>query len=223
MTARLDGPTPAIARRLVDNALTAEAAGLSGKVYIDARGYKYDPKGGDAGTGYAGYDESMREAARLLEKAGLPVVLDDTPELFASRSCPDAAIYCGWYALTNYRDCCTFVPGAVAWHLASGEAVTLRDQNSKAWCPNFLKAGVAATLGPVAEPYTIGFPKPAEFFGFLATGKYTLAEVHARTQYFASWMTVLVGDPLYNPFGKKPLLKEEDVAASPKGGQVLFR
>ena len=37
------------------------------------------------------------------------------------------------------------------------------------WCPNLLKKGVAATVGPVAEPYTIGFPKPSEFFGALAT------------------------------------------------------
>ena len=223
MTARLDGPTPASAKRLVDDAVATEAAGLRGKVYIDARGYTFDPKGTDGGTGYAGYDESMREAARLLEKAGMSVTLDDKPGLFPSRSCPGAAVYCGWYALADYRDCCTFVPGAVAWHLASGEAVTLRDPNSKAWCPGLLRAGAAATLGPVAEPYTIGFPKPAEFFGFLATGKYTLAEVHAKTQYFASWMTVLVGDPLYNPFKTRPLLKEEDVVASPRGGRVLFR
>ena len=60
--------------------------------------------------------------------------------------------------------------------------------------------------------------RSGEFFGFLLTGKYTLAEVHARTQHFASWMTVLVGDPLYNPFGKKPLLKEEDVVASLASG-----
>jgi uncharacterized protein (TIGR03790 family) len=36
MTARLDGPTPEIAKRLVDDAITAEQTGLSGKVYVDA-------------------------------------------------------------------------------------------------------------------------------------------------------------------------------------------
>ena len=30
-------------------------------------------------------------------------------------------------------------------------------------------------------------------------------------------MTVLVGDPLYNPFAKNPPLKESDVFSSPKG------
>lgn len=79
-----------------------------------------------------------------------------------------------------------------------------------------MKAGVAATIGPVAEPYTVGFPKPAEFFGFLATGKYTIVECYAKSLLFASWMGVLVGDPLYNPFAKNPMLKESEVVASPK-------
>ncbi len=88
------------------------------------------------------------------------------------------------------------------------------------WCPNLLKKGVCATLGPVAEPYTIGFPKPAEFFGLLATGEYTLVECYARTMLFCSWMTVLVGDPLYTPFKGAGKLKPSDVPLSPKGGKT---
>ena len=38
MVGRLDGPTPATARRLVDDALEVEEAGLSGVFYLDARG-----------------------------------------------------------------------------------------------------------------------------------------------------------------------------------------
>jgi hypothetical protein len=34
----------------------------------------------------------------------------------------------------------------------------------------------------------------------------------------ASWMTVLVGDPLYNPFAKNPRLEPEQVKPSPAGG-----
>jgi uncharacterized protein (TIGR03790 family) len=219
MVCRLDGPTPEIARGLVDQAVAVEKKGLSGKVYVDARGIRYDPKA-DPGFGYGGYDESLREMARLLkEDAKLPVVLDDKPALFAPGSCPDCALYCGWYSLANYVDCCRFVPGAVAYHIASAEAVSLRDPKSKYWCKCLLEQGVAATLGPVAEPYTIGFPKPAEFFGFLVTGKYTLVECYYRTALLTSWMTVLVGDPLYNPFAKTPRLTPEQVRPSPKGGK----
>jgi hypothetical protein len=78
-------------------------------------------------------------------------------------------------------------------------------------------------LGPVAEPYTIGFPKPAEFFGTLVTGEYTLVEAYWRTEMFASWMTVLIGDPLYNPYGKSPKLKIEQVLPSPAGSRFIPR
>jgi uncharacterized protein (TIGR03790 family) len=129
------------------------------------------------------------------------------------------ALYCGWYSHANFVDCCEYVPGAIAWHLASSEAVTLHRPDTKVWCPNLLRKGVAATVGPVAEPYTVGFPKPAEFFGSLATGEYTLAESYARSMMLTSWMTVLVGDPLYKPFAKNPKVKAADVVASPKGSR----
>jgi uncharacterized protein (TIGR03790 family) len=221
LVSRLDGPTPDLAKRLVDRALAAEKKGLSGKVYVDARGIGYDPKA-DPGYGYGGYDESLRETARLLSgPAKMDVTLDDKPGLFAEGSCPDCALYCGWYSLARYVPCCKLRPGAVAYHIASSEAVSLRDPKSKLWCKCLLEDGAAATLGPVAEPFTVGFPKPAEFFGFLVTGKYTLVECYYRTLYLNSWMTVLVGDPLYNPYAKSPRLKPAQVKPSPKGGKPL--
>jgi uncharacterized protein (TIGR03790 family) len=223
MTARLDGPSVALVKGLVDQAVEVEEKGLEGKVYVDARKIRYDPKQ-DTGHGYGGYDESLREMARLLrDDAKLPVTLDDEPALFAPGSCPDCALYCGWYSLANYVDCCRFVRGAVAYHIASAEAVSLRDPNGRYWCKCLLEHGACATLGPVAEPYTIGFPKPAEFFGFLATGRYTLVECYHRTQLLTSWMTVLVGDPLYNPYGRAPRLTPEQVKPSPAGGRSLFQ
>lgn len=224
MTARLDGPTAAIAVRLVDDAIAAEAKGLDGNVVIDARGIPYDPnpKGKiDTGHGYGGYDESFREAAKLLESAGMKVTLDQKNEVLPAGSAKGVALYAGWYSHGKFVDCCEYVPGAVAWHLASSEAITLRKPDSPLWCPNLLKKGVAATLGPVAEPYTVGFPKPAEFFGLLATGQYTLVECYARSTTLCSWMMVLVGDPLYNPFKKNPRLKPTDVQPSPKGGRNI--
>lgn len=222
LTSRLDGPTPEIAKRLVDDAVAAEARGLDGLAVVDARGIPFDPKTGDSGHSLGGYDESFREAAKLLERGGLKVKLDDKDAMLPAKSATGVALYAGWYSLGNFVDICEFAPGAVAWHLASSEATTLRNADSKAWCPNLLKKkGVAATLGPVAEPYTVGFPKPAEFFGFLTTGEFTLVESYARSMIFCSWMTVLVGDPLYNPYKKTPKLKAADVVPSPKGGKNI--
>jgi uncharacterized protein (TIGR03790 family) len=222
MTCRLDGPSVELVKKIIDQSIETEKKGLEGKVYVDARGIKYNPAD-DPGFGYSGYDESLREMAKLLEKDGkMEVTLDDKPELFAPGACPDCALYCGWYSLANYVPCCKFKPGAVAFHIASSEAVSLRDPKSKLWCKNLLEDGAVATLGPVAEPYTVGFPKPAEFFGCLATGEYTLVECYWRTELFASWMTVLVGDPLYNPYAKAPKLKAEQVKPSPAGGKFPF-
>lgn len=220
MTARLDGPTPAIAKRLVDDAVEVEAVGLEGKVYVDARGLKFDPKRDD-GYDYAAYDQSFREMAELLrEKAKMDVVFDDKPDLFPPNYGRDAALYGGWYSHAKFIDSLEYVKGAVAWHLASSEAVSLRRESTK-WCPNLLKKGACATLGPVAEPFTAGFPKPAEFFGFLVTGELTLVECYARSLNLTSWMCTLIGDPLYNPFKKKPRLKIDQVQPSPKGTKFL--
>jgi uncharacterized protein (TIGR03790 family) len=220
MTARLDGPDVGLIKRIIDRSVEVEKKGLKGKVYVDARGIKYNPKS-DPGLGYGGYDESLREMARLLETKGkMTVVLDDKGPLFAEGSCPECALYCGWYSHAKFVDCCKFEPGAVAYHIASSEAVSLRNPGVRFWCKNLLEKGAVATLGPVQEPYTIGFPKPAEFFGLLATGKYTLVECYWKTNLLASWMGVLVGDPLYNPYAKTPKLKVEDVKPSPEGGSV---
>src|SRR5947208_4206015 len=136
LVSRLDGPSVEIAKRLVDDAIATEkAGGLKGKAVIDARGIRFDPKGTDSGHGYGGYDESMREAAAILEKAGLTVELDDRPELLKPGAAKAVALYCGWYSLANFVDCCEYERGAVAWHLASSEAVTLRNKDSKVWCP----------------------------------------------------------------------------------------
>jgi len=222
MVARLDGPNPELAKRLVDQAVEVEAKGLEGKACIDARGIAYDPKA-DPGFGYGGYDASLRELAGLLQReTDIDTSLDDKPTLFPPDSCADCALYCGWYSLANYVACCRFTPGAVAYHIASSEAVSVRDPKCKYWCKNLLEAGAVATMGPVAEPYTIGFPKPAEFFGLLLTGRFTLIECYYKTLYLNSWMTVLIGDPLYRPYGKRPRLDMEKVRPSPAGGKLFW-
>ncbi len=205
MVARLDGPTPQIVRRMIDDAIATERTGLAGTFYVDARGMT----GGN--SGYPEYDNNLRDLAGLLEKTGVPVVLDNNDALFAVDACPDAALYCGWYKLANYVDSFEWQRGAVAYHIASSEAVSLRRPGAQYWCKRMLEEGVAATLGPVAEPYLVAFPRPHDFFGLLLTGRYTLAEAYAYTNHFNSWMMVLLGDPLYNPFAARPRMKVQDV------------
>lgn len=206
MVGRLDGPTPEIARRLVDDALTVEAQGLQGVFYIDARGLQGDDKYG----GYAWYDHHLLQLYDLLkQRSTLKVVLDQNPDVFPPGSCPDAALYCGWYSLAKYVPAFKWVKGAVGFHVASAEATTLKQQGSNVWCKRMLEEGVAATLGPVAEPYLMSFPLPDEFFPLLMSGQKPLLEVYFRTLPQLSWMQILIGDPLYTPFKKNPALRPE--------------
>jgi hypothetical protein len=69
-----------------------------------------------------------------------------------------------------------------------------------------LEEGVAATLGPVAEPYLSSFPLPDQFFPLLISGKLPLLEVYFRTLPHVSWMQILIGDPLFTPFKQNPVL-----------------
>ncbi len=195
MVARLDGPNYGIAKGLIDKALAAEEKGLTGTAYIDSRGLF----GKDA---YSYCDQSLRDLALLIRlRTSLSVKEERTAELFPPGSCPQTALYCGWYSLAKYVDAFEFVDGAVGFHIASSEAVSLHDPNSTQWCPSLLKHGITATLGPVAEPYLHSFPEPKAFFGALFDG-HCLVEAYYLTAPFNSWQLVLIGDPLYTPFPK---------------------
>jgi len=56
-----------------------------------------------------------------------------------------------------------------------------------------LDNGIAATIGPVSEPYVSAFPLPEVFFGFLVDGDLTLAECYLVSIPFLSWKMVLNG------------------------------
>jgi len=196
MVSRLDGPDSEIAMRLIDKALAAEKNGLKGNACFDKR-YGATP---DAGSQYGQYDRSIQLAAELTgRRTSLNVVMEKTSALFAPGDCPDTALYCGWYSLKKYVDAFEFVDGAVGFHIASFEAIDLRDGESSQWCPAMLVDGITATLGPVAEPYLGAFPMPDEFFAELIRGR-CLVEAWYRTKPYNSWQMLLIGDPLYTPF-----------------------
>ncbi len=198
IVSRLDGPTVKLVHRMIDTTVAVEKTGLDGNVYIDARGLRKD-------DGYIDYDRDLiRLASMLRKKSEMPLTLDRKGAVFQAGECPRAAVYCGWYNVKSYVDAFDFVPGAVGYHIASFELVSLRDETKRFWCKELLKDGVVATLGAVNEPYLSAFPKPTAFFGLLMTGEYSLGEVFAATQPFLSWQMALIGDPLYRPFMKNP-------------------
>lgn len=207
MVSRLDGLSDTMVKRIIDDSLYAEENGLKGKAYFDARW----PDPGDKNvTGYGFYDKSIHRAADIVKESEfMPVVVNDTQELFKPGECSDAALYCGWYRLSRYVDAFNWQIGSVGYHIASGECTTLKNKNSQIWCKMMLEKGIAATIGPVSEPYVQAFPVPEIFFKFLTEGYLSIAECYLISTPYLSWKMVLVGDPLYRPFKKESNLWTE--------------
>lgn len=195
LVARLDGPTPSIVRAMIDDGLAAEASGLWGWSYVDARGITTG--------GYAEGDQWMTNSMTLMRQQGLPVIFDNLPPTFpAGYPITDAAVYYGWYAGNAdgpFADpAFQFRPGAVAVHIHSFSASTLRSTTAN-WCGPLLARGAAATLGNVYEPY-LSLTANLDVFQDRLMSGFTLAESGWMAQKALSWMGVVIGDPLYKPY-----------------------
>ena len=201
MVSRLDGPSPEIVRRIIDESIAVEKTGLTGRAYFDARWPRKENLKTKNNFGYDFYDSSIYKAADIVQRSGImPVIVNSEPGLFQRGDCPEAALYCGWYSLAKYIDAFEWRPGSVGYHIASSECSTLKRLGSSVWCKRMLEEGAAAVLGPVNEPYVQAFPPPELFFRFLLDGYWTLSESYALSEPFLSWQMILIGDPLYRPF-----------------------
>lgn len=213
MVMRLDAPQAGQVGMMIAAGLQAEREGLRGRVVLDSRGLGTEDGKGRPNE-YGVYDQTIRNLARLLEeKTDLALTVDDATNVLPARSVKDVALYCGWYSVRNYVPSMEFTPGAVGYHIASLEMVSLRDEKEKGWVRGLINDGITATLGPVGEPYLHSFPPADEFFPLLLTGELTLAEVWWKTNPLTSWMMCAIGDPLYNPYKNAPAIKAEDLPA----------
>lgn len=200
LVARLDGPSAELAMALVDRGLRAETNGLWGRAYFDMRGLTNGP--------YTRGDQWIRTAHDAVLQQGFEVTLDDKGSTFpAWFPMPQIALYAGWYdaAVSGpfTRDGVEFMPGAVAYHLHSYSATTIRDSRAR-WVGPLVARGAAATLGCVAEPYLDLSPDVGRFFTFLISIGCTLGEAAYVAQPALSWQTTVVGDPLYRPMARPP-------------------
>jgi len=208
MVTRLDAATPDVVKKMIEDSIRVEQTGLVGTFAIDARGMT----GKNDSPPMVDYDQKTRDLATFTQAKGtLPVTFDDAPGLIARNSLKDIALYTGWYSVRQYVSPGAFAPGAVGFHTASFELLSLRNANEHGWVRGLTDAGVVASVGPVAEPYLHAFPRPDDFFPLLMTGRLTFAETYWNTTPLCSWMMSAVGDPLYRPFAVKPALKVEDL------------
>jgi uncharacterized protein (TIGR03790 family) len=199
MVTRLDGPSVAIARGLVDKALAAETRGLWGRAYFDLRGITTNS--------YKLGDDWLRGAAEVCRRAGFETVSDEKPETFPTAfPMSQIAFYAGWYdgAVSGpfTRPRIEFMPGAFAYHLHSFSAHVLRSADQY-WAGPLLARGATATMGCVEEPYLEGTPDLAVFFSRFILLGFSFGEAALASQQSLSWQTTVVGDPLYRPFGRR--------------------
>jgi uncharacterized protein (TIGR03790 family) len=200
LVSRLDGPTPEIAKGLVDKALEAERNGLWGRGYFDVRN--------TTEPGMKSGDDSIRVAAELCRRLGFEIVVDENPGVFpAGFPLSHIAFYLGWYAQDvtgafSPKEV-EFMPGAFAYHLHSFSAVTLRS-DERGWVGPLLARGATASMGTVYEPYLAGTPDVGVFTTRFIYFGMTFAEAAWASQPVLSWQTTVVGDPLYRPFGGSP-------------------
>ncbi|MBI2922032.1 MAG: TIGR03790 family protein [Planctomycetes bacterium] len=193
LVSRLDGPTAAVAKGLVDKAIHAETYGLEGTNYLDTRGIASGP--------YGATDEEMRGTLKVFEKFGLAIEHEDTETEQDVSKLADCLFYWGWYAGDyNGTEPFRFRTGAVAAHLHSCSACSVR-HDTKYWVGPFLAHGVTCTTGTVYEPLTAGFPRMHVVYDRMFQG-YTWGQATAMGNQMLSWMAVFVGDPLYAPYAK---------------------
>ena len=190
---RLDGPTAAAAAALVDRAMAAERTGLLGRAYIDLGGIHPDG------------DTWLKAVATQLTGLGFDTDVDSSPATFAATARFDAPVlYFGWYtarlngpfALPGFQ----FPPGAIAVHIHSGSAETLRSTEA-GWSGPLVARGVTATVGNVFEPYLQLLHRPDLLVRALARGD-TFGDAAYYAEPVLSWQAIAIGDPLYRPFAR---------------------
>jgi len=195
LVCRLDAPTAETVRRMIVDSIATEKGGLWGRAYID--GANNTSGGLEIG------DKWLEQICEQLGKVGIPKVYDNSPAVFPpGYPMSDCALYYGWYAGSVTGPFTEpdfhFVPGAVAVHIHSFSAATLRDPNAN-WVGPLLQKGATASIGNVYEPY---LPLSADLSVFndrLLRG-FTFAESAYISMRGLSWMSVMAGDPLFRPY-----------------------
>lgn len=193
---RLDGPDDETVRRMIDDAIAAEKTGLLGRAVIDLA-----QKSGVYQEG----EDWLKRSAEIFKRAGIPVFIDRAENLVGdSWPLPDTILYFGWYtdhimgalAAPGFR----FKRGGIACHLHSFSASIIRSHD-RAWAGPLLSKGAAVTFGNVFEPY-LSLTMHFDVFNKRLLEGFTVGEAAWNATPALSWMNVVLGDPLYRPYGK---------------------
>ena len=235
LVTRIDAFTVDQALAVIDRgqAPAVEGRAIEGRIVLRQRG------------GARSGDQWLEQAARRLAALGHQsrVVLETTPK--PARDEKAVLGYYSWGAsdLANRLRSLGmgFTPGSIAANLESFDARTFR-QPPDDWRPtaspdkatwfegsgdaligDLIRDGVTGVSGQVAEAYVLGAVRPEILFPAYLAG-FNLVEAFYLAIPTLSWQTVVVGDPLCAPFGRRPLAREqlEEVIDETTGLPGLF-
>jgi len=158
----------------------------------------------EKGAGYKIGDDWLETCSGFYKKAGIPTLVDRfsdrVPKGFPLGK--DIILYFGWYTQNAQGPFVDpdfqFKRGAVAAHIHSYSASTLRT-TLKNWSGPLLSRGACAVLGNVYEPF-LQMSTHLDLFNARFLAGFTFAEAGWIATPVFSWMQVLIGDPLYQPF-----------------------
>ncbi len=218
LVSRIDAFTADEATALVDAGL---APGRDGRIVLDER----------AGLVNSAPDALLARAAERLAAMGQGdrVVLETTPKP-AAESAPAIGYY-SWGGtdpqLRSRNVGLTFAPGALASTFAGTDARTfeppppgwqpmVRPQDRTTWfggqpqslTGDLIRAGVTGVAGHIADPLVGGAIRPDILFPAYLSG-FSMVEAFYLAMPYLSWQTVVVGDPLCNPFAQRLLTRDE--------------
>jgi uncharacterized protein (TIGR03790 family) len=209
LVTRLDAYTVDDVKELIDRAYNAVPAG----------GFVLDENGKEPDIG----NMWMEEGARRLSARGFNVTLESTTKYLDHLR--DVMGYCSWGSNDPHHTgrfmYNQWVNGAIVTTYVSSSARTLvappqgwkigiwKDKQSyyagtpQALIGDLIRDGVTGIAGYAYEPYLSGVAQPQILLPAYTAG-YDLAESFYMSLPSLSWQSVVVGDPLCNPYGKKP-------------------
>ncbi len=222
LVTRLDGYTVGDAKSLTTSALDSEKTAPTGKILIDiASGHglgdlkkvPISPQGQtkDGVTSlsemnYNEWDADMMVAADQLQKAGLPVTLDNTEQFIGGQG--NLMGYCSWgsndpkFNPQNYLTL-RFAPGGIAETAVSTSARTfLPTTGGQSLIADLIKAHVTGAKGYSDEPLLQAVASPTILFDRYTKG-WTLAESYFAASRFVGWEDIVIGDPLCSPYARQ--------------------
>lgn len=195
VTSRVDGPTLAAAKGMIDNAKRAMAqGGATGTFYIDP----YPPSADVASSEYT--DDLAEFVSRTLPLLGLNVFTTVTAEPYEDVVIPfvqnDSFVWmCGADRAGNSFFYPSTVPRFFLYNADTDSAVTVRDPSGSRWPALAIRNGYANTAGSMSVVDASHYLRPRPFFHALMSGG-TVGEAFVLSNPYFDSPETLFGDPL---------------------------